>query len=709
MKSETGFHNSTIHDSATGFKHENSWQLPPPPPQPKTTTAQPSALPPSQAASQSAYPGFLSHVLNPTKDETTPGPNYSNGNGTGTGKATSPGSLDTASEYGSYTGRAFDRTMSGSTAPAEDFFPTNPFRSSYPMGTFETSSARDDPLLDGTAQMQSSMMLDPRLNDAEYTVPTGETYTNNNMQPIIDPVYYPAEQQAYEDVSPTDSGSNLDSNNGTIETEETDLLELSRSRDDYNQFNLAYLDEIKDPQMCLPLFNIAPRIRGLLDYYDKAICPVVVAFDGTASPNPYRTYILNLAMQDVGLQHAIAALSLNNMRMKEAGVLPRFLTATSPDMDEEILDAVIVSPPTAEETGYKASSVKLLNQRLTSAMSARDDSVLATLLVLCLFHVSDSGFSKFKVQLAGVRKLLLLRGQMMHTEFISWVEIFFAWFDAMTSAVNDREVEISGECIDLNTFTGNLAAPEQYSGCDSRLFKLISRLGRLNLLAQEKPVSAEMQRPYERNFMTMNDFSNNGYSMDSESMFEDGNGTNQTLDQDHRAAFWREWREIRRGLAQSELEHMQAPYMISLHTLSTPQRDMLNISECFRLAALLYTERLAHPELPSSNDNFQGIVAQALFHIAQISENSCMTKFMLWPLFIIGTECIEETHRHLIQKQIISIYNESGFYNNLSGLRVLLKIWKENRTGMEVPVVDGTQAFRWRKAMDRVDGEYIII
>jgi len=707
VKSEIGFHNTTIYDPPTGFKHENSWQLPPPPLPPtqiKPVTTQPSAPAPAHSTKQSSFPGFLPHVLEPIQDETKPVVStHSNGNNSA--MPTSPRSLNAESEYGSYRSGQFQRTMSGSTAPAEDFFTTNPFSSSYPIGTFETSSTRDDPMRETATQMQADMMLDPRLSNAAYTVPAGDTYATNISQPIIDPVYYPAEQQAYEEVSPTDSGSNLDSNYGTNDSEDTDLLDLPRTGDGYSQ---SYLDQVRSPQMCLPLFNISPRIRGLLDYYDKVICPVVVAFDGGASQNPYRTYILNLAMQDTGLQHAIAALSLNNMRMKETAVLPRFLAATSTEVDNEIEDAVVVSPPTAEETGHKAFSVKLLNQRLTSAMSARDDSVLATLLVLCLFHVSDSGFSKFKVQLTGVRKLLLLRGQMMHTEFISWVEIFFAWFDAMTSAVNDREVEISGECIDLNTFTGNLAAPEQYSGCDSRLFKLISRLGRLNLLAQEKPVSPDMQRLYPQNFMSMNDFTIGSYPSDFGSMSLNG-GSAQTPDQDHRAAFWQEWRDIRHGLAQSEIEHMHSPYMISMDVLSVPQRDMLNISECFRLAALLYTERLAHPELPSGHDNFQGIIAQALFHIAQISENSCMTKFMLWPLFIVGTECIAVTHRQLVQKQIISIYNESGFYNNLSGLRVLLKVWRENRDGTEVPIIEGSQPFAWRKAMDRLDGEYIII
>jgi hypothetical protein len=70
---------------------------------------------------------------------------------------------------------------------------------------------------------------------------------------------------------------------------------------------------------------------------------------------------------------------------------------------------------------------------------------------------------------------------------------------------------------------------------------------------------------------------------------------------------------------------------------------------------------------------------------------------------------------------------ESGFYNNLSSLEVLERVWKEAGPnvmgmGMEAAEVharrrDSAQprmgrygcAFRWRKAMDRVDGEYIVI
>jgi hypothetical protein len=142
----------------------------------------------------------------------------------------------------------------------------------------------------------------------------------------------------------------------------------------------------------------------------------------------------------------------------------------------------------------------------------------------------------------------------------------------------------------------------------------------------------------------------------------------------------------------------------------------LHISESFRYSALLYTERLAHPTLPSSASNIQNLVAQGLYHISQIGVTSCVNKFLLWPLFIIGTECVDEQHRAIVRQRCVEIQRESGFFNNLSGLEVLEKVWREDDERADGQAAKqahggmlGTQAFRWRKAMDRVDGEYIML
>ena len=206
-----------------------------------------------------------------------------------------------------------------------------------------------------------------------------------------------------------------------------------------------------------------------MEYYDRHICPYLVAFDG--AENPYRKYILQLAMQNDGLQNAVAALATNNLRMRKAE--PR----RQMGFVEEITDAFDgtsrnsqFNEPTPEETCYKQMSIDQLNMQLTDPRAAQDDSVLATLLILCLFHVCDSGFSKFKTQLAGVQKLLSLRCPHGQSDFTQWVEMFFIWFDVMTSAVNDREMQIKGETLDMLDYSANLGALEQFSGCDAMYF-----------------------------------------------------------------------------------------------------------------------------------------------------------------------------------------------------------------------------------------------
>jgi len=174
--------------------------------------------------------------------------------------------------------------------------------------------------------------------------------------------------------------------------------------------------------------------------------------------------------------------------------------------------------------------------------------------------------------------------------------------------------------------------------------------------------------------------------------------------------------------------------------LGPDQRDLVHISESFRHSALLYITRLAHPFLPSSALEFQGLVSQALYHITAMPVTSCVNKFLLWPLFITGTECVDAGHRNVIRQRCVEIQRESGFFNNISGLEVLERVWRDGDvgggndvevrarrrdsevvprsgnmlaagTGLGVGIGTGCarQAFRWRRAMDRVDGEYIVI
>ena len=472
------------------------------------------------------------------------------------------------------------------------------------------------------------------------------------------------------------------------------------------------------PMLNLGTPSVSNRMRELLGYYDRSICPVLVTFDD--DHNPYRKHIMHLAMNNSGLQNALGALVTNNMRMRKLQQVPSLTNGTHKDIISKAIGA-----PNPEEQHYKAKSIDYLNSQLADPSKAMDDSVLATLLILCLFHVCDSGFSKFKTQLAGVQKLLKMRSGIPRSEFHGWVEMFFAWFDVMTSAVNDRETQIQGQILDLMDLTNDLGSVEVFSGCDGKLFKLIARLGRLNLLSQQKPVKELKESPTTNNFQgsfpDLN-FLNDVFAMPS-GQIDMNNGSSDFAvqevpelergpQQDPRQQFWMEWHDLHERLhtwQNSQLEGMS----LDSNNVSVGQRAMLHMSESFRWAALLYLERLANPMIPSESENLQDLVRKSLYHIKAIGTNSCVTKFMLWPLFISGTECVDSEHRDLIRDRCIEIQQESGFYNNISGLEVLERVWKESDedVSFERPMSNACshQAFRWRNCMDRVDGEYIVI
>ncbi|GIZ40632.1 hypothetical protein CKM354_000396100 [Cercospora kikuchii] len=538
--------------------------------------------------------------------------------------------------------------------------------------------------------------------------------------------------------------------------EQIDFNNFTEEEEDTNQTQLA----IFDARWSSPFFTLSPRMQCLMEYYDRHICPYLIAFDGPN--NPYRKHILQLAMQNEGLQNAIAALATNNIRMRKQPPPRRR------GFVEEITDAFDgtakpkeLNEPTAEETCYKQMSIDQLNMQLTDTRAAQDDSVIATLLILCLFHVCDSGFSKFKTQLAGVQKLLSLRAPSGQSEFTGWVEMFFIWFDVMTSAVNDRETQIKSESLDMLDYSSNLGALEHFSGCDGRLFKLIARLGRLSLLAQGRPVRPQnnMPRPppthnaHSAPLRKRPTSSRNHSAFHVDSVESHGWGTPVISSDDEmagspeenpfttpnnsypdsRAEFWSEWNDIRARLNAWQMDttpSRQNTPPLDSREMELGQRDLLHINESFRYSALLYTERLGSPLLPSSHPNFQKYVSNALFHITALDITSCVNKFLLWPLFIVGTECVDEGHRNIIRARCIEVQIESGFWNNISGLDVLEKVWKElgnNGPGggagmMEAAEIKARrrdseagrtgrygQALRWRKAMSRVDGEYILI
>ncbi|KAL9107408.1 MAG: hypothetical protein Q9227_007692 [Pyrenula ochraceoflavens] len=462
-----------------------------------------------------------------------------------------------------------------------------------------------------------------------------------------------------------------------------------------------------------------PRMKYLINYYTEVISPVIVAFDGPN--NPYRTHILKLAMNSETLQHAIAALSASNLRQrKENNILSTCktdparrssmahcaLTDTNYQSDHLVLSK---EAQATEEKYHKGMSIQSLNAALADPYKRRDDSVLATLLILCLFHICDSGVAKFKTQFAGVKKLLGLRGYDIggNSRETKWYTRMFTWFDAFTATVNEREGQLQGTHLDISSLSDEEWAMENLAGCDGRLFKTIAQLGRLNVLSQgksvqEKPQIVPRPPPMFPNFDTF-DEDNWSSILADEDLF-------QSSSDDTRTQFWREWKEIRH-----DLQSWQLDTTIFDSTSSTPltldqKVDLSNISESFRYSALLYTERLAAPSAPSDDPKIQDLVEKSLGYIKAVKSDV----YLLWPLFITGSECMKEEQISVIRERCLDIQKDSGFLNNYSCLELLEKVWKKKRaTDLEASEVGNKaiKGFKWRGVMDEegCEGEYIVV
>lgn len=500
--------------------------------------------------------------------------------------------------------------------------------------------------------------------------------------------------------------------------------------------------------------EISPRTSFFLDYYEKIICPSVVVIDSPS--NPYREHILRLAATSQSLQHAICALAACNLRMKRKQSLGQDHWRHQP-FELELQDHINGGPsrPTCvrrtsdhpmtpqvsdahdsslqEEYQHRSLAVSLLNQQLSDPSRARHDCVLATLFILCHYRMCESGIAQFRTQFAGVKKILGMRESGFETGSWGWMESLFTYFDGIAASINDRELQLRGGYLNMIANPANPNhALENLAGCDAVLFKTIGELGRLNLLSQHRPVTPNhssspvpVRRPSPPQpqpglaGQALADF----YNLHAHSF--DGNGFSSTLDDDvsfeiltssssqddHlRTTFWTEWKSARLALQEWEFDPTRLISSLPVTPSPTQLRDFGYISEAFRYSALLYTERLACPNLPSSHLNFQNLVSQVLFYVTSLDQGSGCEKFLLWPLFICGSECVNELQQSIVRSKCNEIMARSGYLNNLAGLEVLEKLWTDKDTERkDRPGTGYGGPFRWTRYMDGIEGEWIMV
>ncbi|KAI1645090.1 fungal-specific transcription factor domain-containing protein [Daldinia loculata] len=494
--------------------------------------------------------------------------------------------------------------------------------------------------------------------------------------------------------------------------------------------NLAFPYESQPIQISPDLIAKMPFF---MDYYENIMCPSMVLVDGPN--NPFRDHILRLAAGSRSLQHAICALAACNLRMKRRLSLGQRARADSTG-SERLSEAQSDHHSLNEEHQHRNLAVHLLNEQLNDPMKSCHDSVLATILLLCHYRMVESGVAKFHTQFAGVKKILSMRGSAPYqgSSESSWMEAIFTYFDSISASINDREAQLNHSFYGLPS-DANLLPPgaENLVGCDRELFKTISKLGRLNLLSQHHhhvqsvlstpnahvgtpttspPLGSPMGQQFKQTSPPIGDFfsinhhryDGNGFvsQLDDEEILSTGLCPSPQFDE-HRSIFWREWKEARIALQSWEFDTQRVAASLPNSATQAQVRDLHSLSEAFRYAALLYTERLASPNLPSTNNNFRNLVSQVVYYATSLESGSSAEKFLLWPLFVAGSECVNELQQNIVRNKCREIMSRSGYMNNLAAIEVLERLWAGEY--YEPPMTPGSKlgmrrgCFNWTKCI----------
>ncbi|KAF5026543.1 hypothetical protein F66182_1403 [Fusarium sp. NRRL 66182] len=491
--------------------------------------------------------------------------------------------------------------------------------------------------------------------------------------------------------------------------------------------------------------DLISKMPFFMDYYENIMCSSMVFIDGPH--NPFRDHILRLAANSQSLSHAICALASCNLRMKRKLSLGRDTRELSEKLlaDKHAAEAMADTQPDdlslAEEYQHRNLAVHLLNEQLNDPAKAVHDSVLATILLLCHYRMVESGIAKFHTQFAGVNKLLALRDQQVSSSGNSaWMEALFTYFDAISASINEREAQVYpgfGAMPDTQPLP---VGAENLVGCDRELFKTIRKLGRLNLLSQNRSVwkpeasassqdcsgrppssyisplgharkeslssifSAMSDQMGEMNHVTDQGLSGSRFNTTLNEEMAAPASSSATSYEESRSLFWHEWKEARLALQNWNFDASRVSASLPEPCSQSQLRDLESLSEAFRYAALLYTERLVSPSLPSGHQSIQSLVSQVVYYATNLDTGSSAEKFLLWPLFVAGCECVNELQQNIVRSKCRDIMFRSGYMNNLAALEVLEKLWardwaREEPLGLGVKTGDQRGPFNWTKCI----------
>ena len=478
--------------------------------------------------------------------------------------------------------------------------------------------------------------------------------------------------------SPTAFGDLLQCNNFTPTNETAHAFSVPQGGDQdyfsdgFSDFSVSHVPSswpAHEPTEPPGLRTLPPRTRFFLQSFDQAICPLLVAVDDRR--NPYRLHVTTLISTNMPLQYAMAALVINQTRRRRSsGQSATHRAATSLE-------------PSADEMEYRAKATEAFNTALRHTHAVSTDAILIALLMLCLLSLAETGFGKFKVGLVGVRRLLSSRATDKGSEstLAKWATQWFIWLDIIASVATPTVGGEDERFVEMLHTSASLGSLEYVANCQGRLYRMVAKLA-------DWSMSTSRLTPAKDYY---------GHSKGSSVQLE------QT------STFWAPLQQVQVRL-NSYANHP------NFHSHDADPVIVDHLEATFRHAAAIYAERQSRSMSEVSSPSMQGLVAEALSAIAAIPANSSISQFLLWPLLIVGSECVDATDREHVRRRVAA--STTGMsVGGFSCADVLIKIWSLLDTGFiddesgetesSWPGLDvlGARAPIWRQAMTTMSYE----
>jgi hypothetical protein len=330
------------------------------------------------------------------------------------------------------------------------------------------------------------------------------------------------------------------------------------------------------------------------------------------------------------LQYAMAALVINQTRRRRSS--ERSASSISSAIE-----------PIADETDYRSKATEAFNTALKHSHAVSTDSILIALLMLCLLSLSETGFGKFKVGITGVRRLLTARSNVKDAQstLAKWATQWFIWLDIIASvaSLNQETLTPFFEMLHTSACLGSL---EYVANGEGRLFKTVARLA-------DWSVSNNRMTPSK-------DFY--GHSSTDIAGFE----------LEHNSSFWAPLQVRVHKRLKSYANHP------NFHSHEADPAIMEHLETTFRHAAAIYAERHSASQQDASSTTMETLVADALQSIAAIPANSSISQFLLWPLLIVGAECVGSADRESVRTRV-SISTNGFSIGGSNCVDVLARVW----------------------------------